>query len=175
MRFMKQYLTSLYLAHPGDWAENLQQQLVEFASKSNVNTSTGMTTFFADLGRHPLGPVDLMPLSSTPSPTVMALAASLHFIAAQVLDAGLSPAPAKHTLLTATATRTSFRVADEVFVRSSHLLSPAARALPRPLRPRFAGSFRIATVVSGTSFRSEPPPGRRAPRIPRLCSPTFLH
>jgi len=174
VRSMKQYLTSLCMAHPGDWAEKLP--LVEFAFNSHVNTSTGLTPFFADLGRHPLGPVDLVSSSSPPSPTATALATSLHSIAAQLLDAGLVARTRQAHAADRHRRPHEFRVGDEVFVRSTHLLSPAARALPRPLRPRFAGPFRIAAVVSGTSFRLELPPGRRAHPVfhASVLRPSFI-
>ena len=145
---------------PADWGTKLP--LVEFAFNSHINQSTGITPFFADLGRHPRGPIDAITLrSSTPS-TALQLRDELRAISAQLLDAGLVARTRQARYADLHRRPHELRIGDQVFVRSTHLLSPAARALPHPLRPRWAGPFPIIGSVSGTSFRLRLPRFRRA-------------
>ena len=165
VRSMKDYLRSLCMGDPSGWADRLP--LVEFAFNSHVNTSTGVTPFFADLGRHPRGPVDVVsggpPSSSGASLSGMALQRQLSTISAELVDQGLvSRGRQAHFADRSRRPQDPVAPGDEVYVRSPRLLSPAARALPRPLRPRWAGPFVVHSLVGTSAARLSLPSRSRA-------------
>jgi hypothetical protein len=140
---------------------------VEFAFNSHQNTSTGTTPFYADLGRHPISPVDVVSglAGSAPGAALSGdrLRQLLSTISAELVDQGLV-ARGRQSYFADRSRRPQDPVAvgDEVFVRSPRLLSPAARALPRPLRPRWAGPFVVHSLVGDSAARLSLPARSRA-------------
>jgi len=146
---------------PTDW--DLKLPFVEFAINNSVNTSTGVTPFFANYGLHPWVPADLATgaLLAVDSPDVMDIVDKIASIN-KLVEHNLSVAQDQQAAIANRGRREEiFKVGDLVMV--SHENRTHGTAVPTAtakLRDRFLGPYRVEKVVNNNAYKLEFQDGR---------------
>ena len=137
-----------------NWDELLP--LVEFAINDSVQTSSGMSPFFADTGRHPVTPATLLvPMNGGQKlgdaqrfldhQAAVLREVKDNLVVAQQRQIASANVHRRHRI---------FQVGDLVLVSTDYLLSPEQRQRPkRKLLPTWQGPWEIVEVVSHSAYR----------------------
>ncbi len=131
--------------------------LAEFTYNNTVNSSTGMTPFFATRGLHPVfDPVQLsLPAVSPPVTSSAELVSRLHTLR-EDLQANLRSAQESYSA-SANRKRRPFpvlAVGDSVFLKTTHLKSVRPS---KKLSEKYLGPFNIIQVVNPVAYKLQLP------------------
>lgn len=141
---------------------------IEFAYNNAVNSSTGFTPFFADLGRHPRLPQDwlLDNVRATPNETANTLAEQMTTIGVMTRDALLHAQDVQVAYYNRNKQERTFNVGDLVLIDLPFLQPAAERLRPKDkLKFRRLGPFPISAKLNENAYRVTLPASVRAHNV----------
>lgn len=156
-----QILRSYCASDPRNW--DVMLTVAELAYNSHAQLSTGVSPFYANYGRHPTLPVDMVHDVSVKTQGVSDLLTKIHS-AWDTIKVRLDAAQAKQKRYADRRRRdVAYSVGDKVLL-DSHLFRPKLPELKK-LLPRFMGPFKVVAVPSPVTLKLELPEQLRTVRM----------
>jgi hypothetical protein len=155
-RILEQMLRNYVNQRQDNWDACLA--LTEFAYNNAIQSSTKMTPFFCDLGRHPLvADTLLIPQqfqNATPVDSTANFMDKMNSVLRDATDAIMQAQERQEKYANEKRRDESFQVGDQVYVSTANLTIDADRGRPsRKLTARFAGPYPVTEVVSKVAYR----------------------
>lgn len=148
-------------ANPHTWDELLG--IAELSYNSHKHASTGVSPFFAQYGRHPVLPADLLPGSPPERLSVETLVQRIHDTL-HLVKTNLSKSQERQRHYADKRRRAvTYAVGDKVLV-DSHLFRPKLPELKKLLNP-FVGPFKVVSIPSPVTVKLELPETMRSLRV----------
>jgi hypothetical protein len=159
-RTLEQMLRHYVNYQQDDW--DLRLAPAEFAYNNAEQSSTRMSPFFSDLGRHPRMADDLMVPHDYHDNTAVENTASflnrMNRILQEAQEAIQLAQERQAFYANARRHEEGFQVGDMVWLSSANLITEADRGRPsRKLNARYIGPFRVARIVSPVAYRLDLP------------------
>jgi hypothetical protein len=143
-----------------NWDELLP--MVEFAYADSVQTSTGMTPFYADLGRHP-NRIQLLQGQQWVHMDVKQLKESLTAIQQRVHDSLIEAQYRQKHYADQKRRDVEFEIGDKVLLDRSRINLDAFRQVKsQKLLAKYMGPYKILERIGKVAYRLELPPGSNA-------------
>jgi hypothetical protein len=159
-RILEQMLRNYVNQRQDNWDACLA--LAEFAYNNATQSSTKMTPFFCDLGRHPLAADALMIPQHFQDRTAVDSTAKfldrINSVLREATDAIHQAQERQERYANEKRRDESFQVGDQVYVSTANITIDADRGRPsRKLAARFVGPFPVIEVISKVAYRLELP------------------
>jgi hypothetical protein len=161
---MEQYLRAYVNENQDDWVDWLP--MAEFAANNHVSESTGVTPFYANVGRHPRM-VEEVSQGTSPSLQQRLALVKLDEVKARDFASRMLDLQARlrKSLALAQATYTdaanlyrrvqnTYNIGDEVYVSMKNL--PTTRA-SKSLDYKYAGPYKVTKVINNETYRLDLP------------------
>ena len=162
IRTLENFLRPYIEDHQKTWVDLLP--LLEFAANNAVNASTGYSPFYLHSGQHP----DMMTFASNSRTKVAAVEELTTTMRKTLADASTRFKAAQERMrISANKKRrdVAFKEGDEVLVTTTHLLPSNLAKIPKKLRRRWVGPFKVTKIISRVAYQLQLPEGWRAHNV----------